>query len=99
MVSDVPAYVKYWRNKFTQKIEDINLNPVEQCHDTEAAFPNILAQYTTRLQVSPKERESVQTSIVDAKENNDTKQDFFFLSDVLPEEKVKYIFYKCSLFN
>ena len=88
MVSDLPSYVKYWRNKFTRKMEDISQHSGKQGHKTESVMPIILAEYTTCLQMNIDECASLPKNIDGTEENSNSKQDFFFLSDVLPEEKV-----------
>ena len=85
MISDLPAYVKYWRNKFSQRLEDIAPNYIEK-NDNKLLTP-ILAEYTTCLQMDVQQNESL-LNTEGPRSSSDSKQDFYFLADVLPEDKV-----------
>ena len=82
-VSDLPSYVKYWRNKFTQEMNELGQRPEEQ-----PEMLKILAEYTTCLQMNAEESASLPNSTVGTEANSNSKQNFYFLSDILPEDKV-----------
>ena len=84
-ISDLPSYTKYWRNKFERRLEETGLSVQETCD--KIILHNILTEYTTCLQMNVSENESMLE-----KDDNSSKpreKDFYFLSDVLPEDKVR----------
>ena len=86
MISDLPSYVKYWRNKFSQRLDEIGANDPEM-HDNKPLTREILVEYTTCLQMDTEKNNSLPNV-----ENDGilevSKSNFYFLSDVLPEDKV-----------
>ena len=87
MISDLPCYVKYWRNKFTRLVEEGASNCEDERRDDKSLISNILAKYTTCLQMDLQMNENLPENIKENKGIDTSKQIFYFLSDVLPEDK------------
>ena len=86
MISDLPSYVKYWRNKFSRRMDEIGPNYQEKT-ENQSVVRKILTEYTTCLQMGTGMNECL-TNVEPGGTVRSTKNDFFFLSDVLPEDKV-----------
>ena len=84
-ISDLPSYTKYWRNKFERRLEETSSSSKETCD--KKILHNILTEYTTCLQMNLSENENT----LPKKDNtsNPSEKDFYFLSDILPEDKVR----------
>ena len=83
-ISDLPSYTKYWRNKFERRLEETRSNDQVGCDKT--VLNKVLLEYTTCLQMEVPETEN---HLSNDKSSNASKQEFYFLSDVLPEDKVR----------
>ena len=83
-ISDLPSYTKYWRNKFERRFEEIQANGQVGCDKT--VLNNVLLEYMTCLQTEIPETEE---HLSNDKSKKASKQEFYFLSDVLPEDKVR----------
>ena len=83
-ISDLPSYTKYWRNKFERRFEEIRSNDQVGCEKT--VLNNVLLEYMTCLQTEIPETEE---HLSNDKSKKASKQEFYFLSDVLPEDKVR----------
>ena len=83
-ISDLPSYTKYWRNKFERRMEELGGNNETSCNET--ILNSILLQYTTCLQMDVSETDN--QVLPDDNSSSHCKQNYYFLSDVLPEDKV-----------
>ena len=86
MISDLPSYVKYWRNKFSRRLDEIGPNYQEKI-ENQTLVRKILTEYTTCLQMGTEMNES-RTNVEIGGTVPSSKNDYYFLSDVLPEDKV-----------
>ena len=91
MVSDIPSYIGYWRNKLKRKLEDKNEGETRntECNERPFTIRSMLAEYTTCLRMKIEEGAPVSKDVDVVKCNSKSKhKDFFLLSDELTEDKV-----------
>jgi len=83
-ISDLPSYTKYWRNKFERRLKETSRDETTSCDNK--VLNVVLKEYTTCLQMEVPETEN---NLPNDTLEKSCKQDFYFLSDVLQEDKVR----------
>ena len=85
VIPDLPSYAKYWRNKFTRLFEESQLEDEGDGERADDILSKVLAQYTTCLQTDVG-KSDITSQYLEVKKDK-SQQNFYFLSDVLQEDK------------
>ena len=85
VIPDLPSYSKYWRNKFARLFEESQLEDEGDSERADDILSKVLAQYTTCLQMDV-EKSDITSQYLEVKKD-ESQQNFYFLFDVLQEDK------------